>query len=67
MLNHRVEHAVELLCHQGCRAVWGVIDALEHGRTLPETAGLDTAELRAVLNELKAIMAVYGDSCGVDQ
>jgi len=63
MLNHRVEHAVELLCHQGCRAVWGVIDALESGRSLPETAGLDTAEVGAVLSELKAIMSVYAGSC----
>ena len=63
MLNHRVEHAVELLCHQGCRAVWGVIDALESGQTLPETAGLDSAEIGEVLSELKAIMSVYAGSC----
>jgi hypothetical protein len=67
MLNHRVEHAVELLCHQGCRAVWGVIDALESGRSLPETAALDSAEIRAVLSELKAIMAVYRENCQVDE
>jgi len=67
MLNHRVEHAVELLCHQGCRAVWGVIDALESGRPLPETAALDSAEIRAVLSELKAIMAVYRENCQVDE
>ena len=67
MLNHRVEHAVELLCHQGCRAVWGVIDALESGQSLPETAGLDRAEIRDVLRELKAIMAVYRENCQVDE
>lgn len=63
MLNHRVEHAVEVLCHQGCQAVWGVIDALESGATLPETAELSAAEVSAVVGELKAIMAVYSGSC----
>jgi len=63
MLNRQVEHAVELLCHQGCRAVRGVIDALENGRSLPETAGLSTTEVNAVVSELKAIMSVYTDSC----
>ena len=65
MLNHRVAHAVELLCHQGCQAVWGVIDALENGETRPETADLNAVEVSAVVSELKAIMSVYGDSCGV--
>jgi hypothetical protein len=65
MLNRQVEHAVEILCHQGCQAVWGVINALERGETLPETAGLEAYEVQAVIGELKAIMAVYAGSCGV--
>lgn len=65
MLNHQVEHAVELLCHQGCQAVWGVIRALERGETLPQTAGLDPVEVQAVVGELKAIMSVYADNCAV--
>lgn len=63
MLNRQVEHAVELLCQQGCRAVWGVIGALERGESLPETSDLDAAELEAVVCELKAIMSVYADNC----
>ena len=63
MLNRQVEHAVELLCHQGCKAVWGVIHALERGETLPETAGLDDVEVEAVVGELKAIMSVYVGKC----
>jgi len=65
MLNRQVEHAVEILCHQGCQAVWSVISALERGETLPETAGLEAYEVQAVIGELKAIMAVYAGSCGV--
>ena len=65
MLNHQVEHAVELLCHRGCRAVWGVIHALEQGEVLPETAGLDKREVQAVVGELRAIMSVYADNCRV--
>jgi hypothetical protein len=65
MLNRQVEHAVELLCHQGCRAVWGVIHALERGEVLPETAGLDEREVKAVVGELRAIMSVYADNCRV--
>ena len=65
MLNRQVEHAVELLCHRGCRAVWGVIRVLERGGTLPETANLEAAEVEAVVGELKAIMSVYAGKCGV--
>jgi hypothetical protein len=63
MLNRQVEHAVELLCQQGCRAVWGVIGALERGESLPETTDLDAAEVEAVVRELKAVMSVYADNC----
>lgn len=63
MLNRQVEHAVEILCHRGCQAVWGVIGALERGETLPETAGLEAFEVRAVIGELKSIMSVYAGKC----
>ena len=65
MLNRQVEHAVELLCQQGCRAVWDVIGALEGGEALPETAALDEVEVAAVVRELKAIMSVYAGNCRV--
>jgi hypothetical protein len=63
MHNPRVEHAVEALCHRGCRAVWEIIDHLEHGGAVPETVHLTGTEVGAVVSELRAIMAVYGDSC----
>ncbi len=45
--------------------MWGIIDAMEQGEQLPETAHLESAEHRAVLDELKNVMAVYGRSCSV--
>jgi hypothetical protein len=63
MLNSRVENAVELLCHRGCKAVWGVIEALERGSNVPEANDLSPAERYAVAAELRSIMAVYADSC----
>jgi len=60
-----VEHCIEALCHQGCRAVWGQIATLEKGDSLPETEGLSREETAYVLAELKTIMAVYGDRCSV--
>jgi hypothetical protein len=64
MLNKRlIEQSVENLCRKGCKAVWADIGALEVGRRLPETAGLSSAERQAVIDELKAVMAVYEGSC----
>lgn len=64
-MNHRlVEQCVENLCQKGCRAVWSDIDALEAGDFLPETGGLSRTEVRAVIDELKAVMAVYEGACG---
>jgi len=63
-LNHRlVEQCVENLCDKGCRAVWSNIDALEAGKTLPESKGLSKAEVDAVIVELKSVMAVYQGTC----
>ena len=64
--NPAVEHSIELLCHKGCRQVWREIDALERGEDLPETAELNDEEKAVVLQELKNIMAVYGDRCSID-
>ena len=54
---------MENLCRKGCRAVWSDIDALESGRTLPEVNGLSSHEVRAVISELRAVMAVYEGTC----
>ncbi|MBF0255785.1 MAG: hypothetical protein HQL47_04860 [Gammaproteobacteria bacterium] len=62
----QVEHSIELLCHKGCKAVWGVIAALEQGQTLAETQGLSPEEVCEVVTELKQIMAVYEGSCSTE-
>jgi hypothetical protein len=60
----RIESCVESLCHKGCKAVWGDIEALERGAELPETRSLTHRERAMVLAELKSIMAVYAQgSC----
>jgi len=63
-LNHRlVEQCVENLCRKGCRAVWSDLDALEEGEVVPEVEGLSSAEVTAVVTELRAVMAVYEGTC----
>lgn len=65
LLKNRVDSCVEALCQKGCSAVWGDIEALESGQYLPETDGLSTPEVKAVVVELKSIMSVYKGTCSV--
>ena len=51
--------AVESICGLGCDRVNEIIDALESGRAVHETAGLDRSDRSRVLQELKDIMSVY--------
>ncbi|NEV60914.1 hypothetical protein [Thiorhodococcus minor] len=60
-----IEACVERLCSKGCRQVRLDIATLEAGGDLPETRDLSAAQRAALLEELKQIMAVYGDSCRV--
>lgn len=61
----KVEKCVEVLCEKGCGSVREDIEKLESGVALPETENLSREELSIVVEELKSIMAVYGDSCRV--
>lgn len=61
MNKKRVEHCVERICDKGCKSVWTYIRRLESGENLPETAMLDEQERRAVISELKSVMAVYDE------
>jgi hypothetical protein len=61
----KVEECVEVLCEKGCGSVREDIEKLEAGVKLPETQDLSKEELSKVVDELKSIMAVYGDSCRV--
>lgn len=61
----KIEQCVEVLCEKGCSSVRQDIVKLESGEQLPETSDLNQEELSRVVEELKSIMAVYGDSCRV--
>lgn len=65
MRSQQIDQCIEGLCQEGCRAVRDVIRLLEQGAALPELAMLDDLARLAVLKELRAIMAVYGDSCSI--
>ena len=65
MRNKQIDQCVEILCQKGCQSVRREIRLMEQGVVLPELAVLDDLARLAVLKELRAIMAVYGDSCPV--
>ena len=60
MNRHLVDRCVEALCRKGCRSVWQDIRRLESGEDLPETGRLSDNERQAIIDELKAVMDVYG-------
>lgn len=63
MNQDKINLCVEALCELGCRTVSSIIREMEHGAPPVQTAHLDADERRAVLAELKSIMAVYGERC----
>ncbi|WP_456373744.1 hypothetical protein [Thiolapillus sp.] len=65
MKQNPVEHAVEMLCLKGCKALWTDISLMEDGEILPELQGLDDEQRNQVLVEIKSIMAVYKGSCSL--
>ena len=58
-LSDHARIAVESICGLGCDRVNEIIDALESGQNVRETAGLDRSDRDQVLQELKDIMSVY--------
>jgi hypothetical protein len=64
LIQQRVDTAVESICRRGCRAVRACIAQLEHGGEVAETRGLGVRERAQVLDELKAVMAVYAERPG---
>ena len=54
-----VQSTIESICQLGCDRVNAIIDALESGKRVRETRGLDKIDQQSVLTELKQIMAVY--------
>lgn len=61
----KIEQCVEIICNKGCREVRADISRLEQGVELPETEGMTQDERLRVIQELKSIMSVYGDSCRI--
>jgi len=63
MRHQAIDDAIEALCQGGCRAVLDDVASLERGDAVPETACLSPAETREVLEELRALMSVYNNTC----
>lgn len=59
MDQNRIQNCIEQVCQKGCAAVLETIFALEQNRRVDETLDLDVDEIRAMLSELKSIMAIY--------
>ncbi len=59
MDHQKVSNAVESICAMGCTTVNAIIETLESGNTVEAVEDFSDAELIALTNELKAIMAVY--------
>lgn len=57
---------MERICGQGCGVVRERIGCMERGEWGMDLVTLAAAERRAVLDELKSIMAVYGPVCRTD-
>ena len=64
MHNALIDQRITQICELGCTRVTEIIIVLEQGQIAPETDGLLDAERALVLDELKAIMAVYNTRKG---
>lgn len=54
-----INEIVENLCHEGCRAVRMYIQQIEQNKPVEPLEGLGDKEKTQVLEELRAIIAVY--------
>lgn len=61
----REELAIEAICELGCQEVHRVIQRMERGEHVAETAGLSGLERERVLDEIKDVMSVYGTRCAI--
>lgn len=57
--DQQVIQCIESLCECGCDAVRATISAMEASLPVAQTEGMDRQQQQQVLDELKAIMAVY--------
>ena len=61
MSSEQVSQCIEVLCLCGCEAVRATISAMESGAVVPQVQTLSEEQRQMVLNELKAVMAVYDE------
>ncbi len=59
MNSEQLSQCIDALCQCGCDAVRATITAMESGVVVPQVETLSEEERQAVLEELKAVMAVY--------
>jgi hypothetical protein len=57
--SEQVSQCIDALCQCGCDAVRATISAMESGVVVPQVETLSSEERAKVLDELKAVMAVY--------
>ncbi len=61
MDQQKVDRALELVGKMGCEKTREIIRRLEAGEEVELCSQLSAVECRAMLEELKEVMAVYGD------
>ena len=66
MPQSKIDACVEAICNKGCQAVRDDIRSLEQGLPLRETVGTSAGQRQCILEELRHIMAVYGESCRIN-
>jgi hypothetical protein len=55
----RINHAIDVICHRGCRYVNTLLADTTTRCKCRELQALDLEEQRRVLKELKSVMSVY--------
>lgn len=59
MNDTQIAQCIEILCQCGCSEVRAVIKRIEANQSVAQLEGFTVQERRLVMEELKAIMAVY--------
>ncbi|MBC8519186.1 MAG: hypothetical protein H8D24_02080 [Gammaproteobacteria bacterium] len=59
----KVDRALEIVGQMGCEKTREIIRQLEAGEEVHPCENLSIDECKSMLEELKEVMAVYGDDC----
>ena len=59
MTANHINQRIEAMCQHGCQAVRSYIQAMESGLSLTQLEDITPQQRIQILDELKAIMAVY--------